>query len=177
MRPIDGWLQTATGRMFMLAAPSPLEVHIIDIAVALSRIPRFNGHTVQFYSVAQHCVIVSDMLPPQLRFCGLMHDAAEAYVGDRTKPLKEVCQELVVVERRVWAAIAAKFDLPLHTPMDVKHADCVALATEKRDLMAPAPWSWQDLPDPLEAKITPWSCEQAFDEFFKRFLELQPPAV
>jgi len=69
------------------------DVNFDDIAHALGNQCRFNGHTMDFYSVAQHCVRVADLLdrrgyPLELQLFGLLHDAGEAYLGDITVPVQ-----------------------------------------------------------------------------------------
>ena len=71
----DRWLDTSSGRQLVnLSRPSPQEIALEDIAGARSRICRFGGHTSEFDSVAQHSVLVSevvaDMGRPDLRLLG-----------------------------------------------------------------------------------------------------------
>lgn len=66
---------------------------IEDIANSLAHICRYGGHVPHFYSVAEHSVHVANWLEDfgydkQTIITGLLHDAAEAYVGDMVRPLK-----------------------------------------------------------------------------------------
>ena len=134
------WLQTASGRAFDLLNPSPADVDFDDISLALSRVPRFGGHTRRPYSVAQHSVLVAELLesaghPGHVVLQGLLHDATEAYVMDLPRPLKDLVPEYKTIENRVWRAVAMYFDLPVHLDPVVKEADALALALEARTLL------------------------------------------
>lgn len=126
---------TRSGRYFDFSALDNGQIAIEDIAHALSHICRFTGHTRFFYSVAQHSVLVSRLVPPELAFEALMHDAHEAYVGDMASPLKALVPEFKRVERTVECLVRLRFGLPLVMSPEVKHADLVALRTEQRDCM------------------------------------------
>lgn len=178
------WILTRSGRKFDLANPTADMVEPTDIAHSLSMQCRFNGHTRHYYSVAQHCYLVSDLVPAEYRLEALLHDATEAYVGDLVRPLKEgmrefyECQNLEslydAVERWVWIAICQRFDLDPILPDCVKHADLVALATEKRDLMPehPEPWPCLEGVEPNAVPIDPWQPSQAAIHYHHRLLQL-----
>lgn len=171
----DPTIKTVTGRYFDLVNPQLSAFDIQDIAHALSQICRFTGHTRQFYSVAQHSVIVSRIVPQADAMAGLMHDAAEAFIGDVSGPLKSLLPDYKAIERKVEAAIAARFGLPAKMPASVKAADIVALKTEQRDLMGAGGdiWTSTRSVEALPQVIEPISPRKAFYQFIDRFHELQ----
>jgi len=154
--------------------PDPAEINPIDIAHALSNLCRYTGHTRHFYSVAQHSVFVANLLPRELRFIGLMHDAAEAYINDIATPLKNLLGNYREIEARAWKAICIRFDLPLELPPEVKHADLVALATERRDLMAEHAEVWPSLAgiNPSPRAVLPLMPEDAKFIWLNAFVTL-----
>jgi 5'-deoxynucleotidase YfbR-like HD superfamily hydrolase len=85
------FIQTLSGKRFDYINSTADDVDIEDIANALSNICRFAGHVPEFYSVAQHSVLCSQIVPPEFAFEALMHDAAEAYCQDIPQPLKLLC--------------------------------------------------------------------------------------
>ncbi len=177
------WIQTFSGLAFDLAEPTPDMVAVEDIAHSLSLLCRYTGHCAWFYSVAQHSILVSEIVAatePRLALAALLHDAEEAYVGDWSSPLKAVIRSgasyALNAERAARSAVERRFGLTLELADrgTIKAADLVALVTEKRDLFGPAPRAgWGDatgytMPQPLE---TPIQCipDPAYWEL--RFLE------
>ena len=165
---------TAEGTYFDFTDPAGSAFGIESIAHALSNICRYTGHCRAHYSVAQHSVLVSYQVPAEHALAGLLHDAAEAFVGDVAKPLKRLLPDYQALEARVEAAVLARFGLPPELPACVKHADLVLLVTEKRDLMPAcrsSEWSVTGV-QPMERRIRPWVPEQAKAAFLQRFQEL-----
>lgn len=140
MKPI---ILLASGREFDLMNPTPDQVHLDDIAHALGRLCRFTGHTTALYSVAQHCVETSYYVPPEYAAAALMHDAAEAYIGDVSAPLKAMLPDYRAIEARVEAAIFRRFGLSNDGAEWVKNADLFMLAWERRDLMPAGGEKWE----------------------------------
>src|SRR5690606_2723306 len=113
--PPMSWIVTRSGRKFDLANPTADMVDTADLAHSLSMQCRFNGHTSSFYSVAQHCLLVAELVPEEHKLAALLHDATEAYVGDLVRPLKESMRECAryegtkcmydCTEEYVWEAI------------------------------------------------------------------------
>lgn len=88
---------TNSGLWFDFVNPTVEQVCVHDIAHSLARTCRFGGHTFGHYSIAQHSMVVADLLVdqgPMTQLHGLLHDAHEAYIGDIVTPLKQslMCQ-------------------------------------------------------------------------------------
>lgn len=149
----EPWIQLVNGKAFRPYNCTKEDIDINVIAHALSNICRFNGHTNRFYSVAEHSVHVSNLLPDDLKIYGLLHDAHEAYTGygDVCNPVKT--SDIRLLEQRVDWAIALHFGLDilkLHSE-EVKYVDMWMLATEKKFLLSAGEREWDvDLPEPLE---------------------------
>lgn len=163
----DGIIMLHSGISFDLKKPSPSLFNISDIAHSLSKLCRFGGHTPFFYSVAQHCVLVSDLLPLKLQLAGLLHDAAEAYIGDVTAPLKHLLPEYREIEQSIERALFSAFGI--HYPLDaqVKLADELILQAEWRDFFQKDTHDATGLP-----KINPLNSQQARQLFLERFHDL-----
>lgn len=179
------WIQTYLGGAFRPLSPTPEDVRIEDIAHALSQKCRFTGHCDRFYSVAQHCVLVSYAVPRAFALPALLHDAGEAYLPDIAAPIKSrVYVEITggnfypfsKAEGLVLNAVFEALDiLPLRNIAEseqVKKADLQLLATEVRDLMGEPPQSWHLTEEPLGLLIVPWKPEHAKAQFLARFKEL-----
>lgn len=175
------FMQTLTGRRMNPLDASPEDIDPDDIAGALANICRFGGHSRAFYSVAQHSVIVCDLLAerggsPDELMAALLHDAAEAYLGDLPHPIKhrsELGAAFREAEHRLEAVIAARFDLPDARAL-IKPLDRAMLATERR-IFSEETWRWPELDDaePLDIEIEPWPPERAAREFRERFERLE----
>lgn len=182
---------TATGKLIDLTNPKPEAISIRDIAEALSKLCRFSGHTSTFYSVAQHCCFVHDLCPLEMRPWALLHDAHEAYIGDVPAPLKNALHAmgggtvLAAISNDLDKAIATRFCIGWPMPDEfrkrIKHADLVALNTERYVLLAQRAahhpsWGKGELPLARPAAIKRalrW--DQAFDAFMERFEALGLP--
>lgn len=166
------WMQTFSGRMFWPVDPRPDEVFIEDIAHALSLACRFGGHCSRFYSVAEHSVYCSLIVPQEFAFVALMHDATEAYVCDIPRPLKPYLTGYGAIEQAVWVAIADRFGLPHTLPSEVKVADNAMLLAEQRDIMLPPPAAWSIKGEASAISVVGLPPAEAEQLFLARFREL-----
>ena len=174
---LDGWIETSKGNRFDYATPENYKFNTDEIAHALSQLCRFTGHTKEFYSVAQHSIMVSNLLPYNLRLLGLLHDAAEAFIGDINAPLKQLLPQVKELENRIQAAIYKQYGVAYtaEAAAMVKEADIMMLLTEKRDLMPGGmpvdKWGdWVKQYKPIRCRIEPWTPEYARDRFIDECL-------
>jgi uncharacterized protein len=176
-------IRTLAGFNVNLADPQADTLSLRDIAHQLAITNRFNGATELPYSVAQHCVLVSDLLlarKMQAHVCmaGLLHDAHKAYLGNIATPVADfllgVTPRLRVptildeAKARFDTVIFRKFGVALNPAeeREVKLADMTALATEWRDLM-PGECPVEARPNPQPVKPMLW--HRAEDLFVKTF--------
>jgi hypothetical protein len=174
------WMQTYTGRAYWPCEPRVEDVCIEDIAHHLSMICRYTGACSRFYSVAEHSVIVSLMVPPQDALCGLLHDATEAYISDVNRPVKRGpgMEGYRAIEKLNWAVIADHFGLPYEMPHSVEQADAEMLYHEQAALLGPSPrrdWGMgQPKPAAVRADLVKgWTPMEAKAVFLSRFEELR----
>lgn len=149
------YLETVTGRMVNVTDPDPSQIDIEDIAWGLSRIPRFAGQTISKkpYTVAQHSVLVFEIYSKivknndeqynnsQSKLKALMHDAAEAYIGDIPSPIKKHPTIKEAIKEFEYNLLNVIFDsCNIDSPDGVekiliKEADMIALAIEAHAFM------------------------------------------
>jgi hypothetical protein len=184
------WGETRTGRRYHPFAMTPEMVCLDDVVHSLSHTCRFNGHSRRFYSIAQHSMMVADLVEkelqrPGLRWPALMHDAPEAYAQDMIAPIRRGMPEYNAfyqnVERQVY------FALGIHTTKEeqdlIRQADLLALAIEAEDLFSSRGESW-DLPfafDALTSTRFPLDTETSCVEIASKFAQVcerdRPPEV
>jgi hypothetical protein len=171
-----GWMWTHSGKQYWPLDPRAEDVCIEDIARGQSMQCRYAGQVQYYYSTAEHSVLVSLMVPPELALEGLLHDAAEAYCSDIVRPFKKGLPDYKAYEGLNDLAIRSRFRLPPKEHRLVKQADSNILHTEYRTIMRhPLPEScWKDVPgtyDPT-VRLFLWSPASAEIAFLNRFAAL-----
>jgi 5'-deoxynucleotidase YfbR-like HD superfamily hydrolase len=179
-------LETVSGRKIDVTDPNPSDIVIEDIAWALSRMPRFSGHSIPYvpYSVAQHCIQVAEDLKeygPTVQLYGLLHDAAEAYINDLPSPVKHIPEIHAVIKKledSLMTAIYTALDIEMPTEKQaelVKRADKTQQAVEAYNFMYSRGKDW-NLPEVNFTKLQefrePMTSIDSYHKFLSYFEEL-----
>lgn len=159
-----------SGAWFDFAAPHTSLFTIDDIAHGLANICRYSGQCKSFYSVAEHSLLVSETAVG-FEFEALMHDAAEAFLGDVTRPLKQMLPEFKKIEREVENAIFERFGIRHPMPPEVKKADLRVLAAEQKQIMPDGTDAWVrgQRVEPAPVKVRNLAPVEAKAAFLERF--------
>jgi 5'-deoxynucleotidase YfbR-like HD superfamily hydrolase len=166
--PTRAWVRLASGRRIDLLNPSPLDFEDEDIAIGLSRTPRWGGHSVWEWpmSVAQHSILVLEIartksrrdLARQLRLAALLHDASEGLMAfDPISPVKPFLGAgYKALDARLQAVIHIRYGLPAALPADwtalIKDADKASAAAEARHV---AGWTLREIRQALGITARP----------------------
>lgn len=170
----------ASGRPWWPLDPRPHDFSIVDIAHHLSMICRYGGATRFFYSVAEHSEIVSRHVPEDFAMHALIHDAAEAVVGDTIHPLKALAQWDAVrrIEDRNFRAICDRFEVEWTPAAEEAVAEidrrvvideCLALIPNAEEYLR---LKGVDTSERLYADVAAYSPERAKVAFLLRWQEL-----
>lgn len=159
-----------SGNYFNFLDPEGSSFTIEDIAHGLGMTSRFGGQCKRFYSVAEHSICASFHVAPEFAFAALMHDAAEAFIGDIPRPLKSLLLDYQRLERDIETAVLGRFDLTLPLPAEVKSIDLVMLATEQRQILDNYD-EWAPIRGvvPLPIVLPCWTPQEAKAQFMHRF--------
>jgi uncharacterized protein len=163
------WMQTYTGKRFMVGKPSLDDIDIIDIAHSLSMQCRYNGHCNLFYSVAEHCCLLYDVADQQHKLWALLHDATEAYLCDIPSPVKPLLKEYKQIETNLMSLIATKFGMSGDMPQQVHWLDTAILTDEVIQNLNMSNMNHYYDKQRLNVKIKNWSPHIAKQQFLDRF--------
>lgn len=146
------WIITRFGHPIDLTGPHVDEIDLRDIIHVLSHLNRFNHHTGEFYSVAEHSLILAMNAPAEFRLQCLLHDAAEAYLSDIPGPLKKGLADVVAIEKHILSFIYEVFgvETTLESVETVNMLDKRIVVNEQRKFFPVTPngWVWSHDKEP-----------------------------
>lgn len=171
-------VMNASGRMI-----NPYELNTVDfepriIAQTLSRTCRFWGQTSEFYSVAQHCLIMEELFEDlDLKKCALGHEVFEGLTGmDVPSPIKHspAMNEYRNAENKALEMFAEIYSLSKPMPDEIKVADKKLMVTEALRFMNSVNYDWTQIAKPYNLSIIgkPLSMKEAEIAFITRWYEL-----
>lgn len=177
MRRDGEFFFTYTGVQFWPLDPRIEDINIEDIAHGLAHTCRWGGHSREFYSVAQHSAVCAFHAREEHKLVALMHDAAEAYIGDVKRPLKYAMPNLMEIEHRIWLLICEKFNLPTIVPHEVKVIDDRALMAERNAFITydnSVEWpidrlGLSPLPEAYGQSLSPQAAKRLFLNWFNSY--------
>ncbi len=165
----EAWLSTLYRKQFHFLQPIEDEIDILDIAHSTSLLCRFGGHCRQFYSVAEHSVIVSTILQREgastlTQLGGLLHDAEEAYLPDIPAPIKRVMPEADKIYENIRGCIYRKYGIEQADWKHVEDIDSRLCITEAKLLgLWNEDWAYVGKPLPTALHLyLPYDAERAF---------------
>lgn len=152
------WVQTHTGVAFDLLEPRAEDVVAEDIIFSLAHQARYNGHA-GHYTVLHHSLVAYDAamrmgFNKDVQREVLLHDAAEAYIGDIVSPLKKLlADQIKPIEARILKAIHESFNITPQYGTQVHAIDMGCLIAESEVFFPNKPRSW-DLSEAAYARYT-----------------------
>jgi uncharacterized protein len=181
---MDPVILLGSGNYYDFTNPEESVITIEDIAYGLAFQSRFAGQCVLrrteervYYSIAQHCVLLSRMFDdPADAYAALMHEAEEPVCHDMNAPLKSLCPDYRAISKRCQSANLRKFEVKPNFPEGIALGDIRMLLTERRDL---TPWKGErwaadGYAEPYDFEITPVDPYTAAKMFIRRYNELRP---
>lgn len=170
-----GFLVTFSGKELHFMNPQPDEICLEDISNALSKNCRYAGQVKDFYSVAEHSILMAryfiDKGEWSKAYCALMHDATEAYLVDIPRPIKPHLKGYLEMEAVLQEVIFERFDVP-DMCKDVKHLDCHIVHDEAKVLFKTAP-DWIKHYESFDIELDLLTHEEAKIEFERLFHTLR----
>lgn len=167
------FIQLRSGQYIDLRDPDYSEVQIEELAHSLAHLCRYTGHTKHFYSVAEHCWIASIFGDPDHALEILLHDLAEAVLGDVSSPLKSLLPDYKRMEKIHEERLAERFGVPFPFHPSVADADMRMLATERHQLLENAGiWTVVKDVQPYDAYLECLHPKFAMNVFLSRYYEL-----
>jgi hypothetical protein len=166
---------TVSGREIAFPHPDPKNITLYDIAHALSRAPRWAGHTDIPWTVAEHSILVAELYriesndtDPEVYRGLLLHDATEAFLADLPSPIKALLPDYRDLETTLYYAIYGGLQCDPPPCEEKKLWDRLALLLEARDLFHIPRHPWQ-------FGLNEWPDYPSIQEYVNPYFSQKPP--
>lgn len=177
------WITTFSGERIKSTAVRSGQISFDDMVRGLAMQVRYLGQIREFYSIAEHSILVSriaeaDGADSETIRAALFHDGHEYITGDFPSPYKHDVEGLRSWEAAIEMEFRRAFSLPPnHDPIweRVKRYDLIALHLEAINLMQQDPgWIDSDLvaKAPKELRIVGMDWRQASQAFYDRVRQI-----
>lgn len=176
----NAWIWSKDGKKLSLIHLKPSDVEIDEIAHSLSNTCRFGGHCREYYSVAEHCVIMANIMEEQgfskdEQLGALLHDASEYILTDVPRPFKPMMPEYNRYETYIMEVVEKKFGVDCHTP-EIKELDNRMVGSEARALFKNPTWvlewPYPEIPDFQQVHLACLDPKAAYFAFMLKYKEL-----
>lgn len=172
-------VMNASGRLINPYQLTPEDFDPRIIAQTLSRVCRFWSQTSEFYSVAQHCLVMESLFDGDLDLqrWALGHEVFEGLTGmDVPSPIKHSpeMESYRLAEDKSLDMFADIYSLSKPMPKEVKVADKKLMVTEALRFMNTQNFDWLQYGKPYKLSIVgkPMSMKEAEIAFLTRWYEL-----
>lgn len=130
-------IRTFTGKEVNIFNPKKEMFCIEDVAWSLSKEQRFGNMLPKSYSVAQHCIICSELVPEENKLTALLHDITESYIRDFPTPIKKhkKLSGYMEVEDNLMKFLSGVFGFQYPLPPRVVEVDAFMAKREWNALM------------------------------------------
>jgi hypothetical protein len=170
------FIETYTGRAFYPLNPRQEDISIIDIAHGLSLQCRYGGQITDFYSVAEHSVLLAMYAEQELHanvidcLQILMHDAPEAFMTDIPRPVKQYMPEYRKWDHGIDEAIRTWLSLEgVKRPDFQDEIDSRIIVDERAQLKSDSGLDWGHNLKALDLEMQKWAPRRAEIEFLMRY--------
>lgn len=143
-------MRTNGGKLVDLLDVKASDIDFRVVGHSLANIRRFTGHPHTQWSVAQHSLLMADMVTRTAAPYALLHDAHEIFSNDLSSPFKNAMAQIIPDGDKAYRILCERFDaaifeaaeliypIPSMIAYEIKEADAMLCAAEQQAIMTDA---------------------------------------
>ena len=140
-------MRASNGRLIDLLDVKPSDIDFSVVGYSLANIPRFTGHAKPKWSVAQHSLLMADLVTKTAAPYALLHDAHEIFSNDLSSPFKNAMAAIIPDGDKAYRMLCATFDaaifeaaeliypIPSMIADEIKESDQLLCSAEEQAIM------------------------------------------